>query len=358
MLVVRTRIGQIALMMTVAAIAFLAVGPAAAQDGAEGADLAAIKAYSQGQAAEQKAATEELRALAEAFFAQAEEAGFDYQALWDADPEGVAAMIAAAKEHWLAASTAYERNEGLVAGVPSLSYYDVWLDAGPSGEEDPENALDWTLELPNGESLEKPGNFFHNLTEPLIWGTDDAFVGLQVDLNENGEMELGEVIPEANLFIATAQGLDDATAEMQQAIDDWEPSLEDVFSALLTMVPTMNEYFEQWKSSAFVQGETSTEKSFVATSRLFDVNGIVGGLDLAYDEISPVVIEVDPALNDQIEAGFDDLVTLVGDLYDQEAGGKQFSPDEADLHGTEAQQRADRLAGLIAQAVTLLGIQI
>jgi hypothetical protein len=107
-----------------------------------------------------------------------------------------------------------------------------------------------------------------------------------------------------------------------------------------------------------VQGETSTEKSFVATSRLFDVNGIVGGLDLAYDEISPVVIEVDPALNDQIEAGFDDLVTLVGDLYDQEAGGKQFSPDEADLHGTEAQQRADRLAGLIAQAVTLLGIQI
>jgi hypothetical protein len=171
-------------------------------------------------------------------------------------------------------------------------------------------------------------------------------------------MELGEVIPEANLFIATAQGLDDATAEMQQAIDDWEPSLEDVFSALLTMVPTMNEYFEQWKSSAFVQGETSTEKSFVATSRLFDVNGIVGGLDLAYDEISPVVIEVDPALNDQIEAGFDDLVTLVGDLYDQEAGGKQFSPDEADLHGTEAQQRADRLAGLIAQAVTLLGIQI
>ena len=37
-----------------------------------------------------------------------------------------------------------------VAGVPSLAYYDVWIDAGPSGEDDPANALDVSVELPDG----------------------------------------------------------------------------------------------------------------------------------------------------------------------------------------------------------------
>ena len=48
--------------------------------------------------------------------------------------------MAAAKEHWLLASGHYELSEGIVAGVPSLSYFDTWLDAGPSGEEDPAKA--------------------------------------------------------------------------------------------------------------------------------------------------------------------------------------------------------------------------
>jgi len=69
----------------------------------------------------------------------------------------VPGLIAAAKEQWLVANTHYELNEGLVAGVPSLSRFDVLIDAGPSGEEDPVGALDWTLELPDGTKIEKPG---------------------------------------------------------------------------------------------------------------------------------------------------------------------------------------------------------
>ena len=52
------------------------------------------------------------------------------------------------------------------------------------------------------------------------------------------------------------------------AIDAWEPTLEDAFMALVTMIPTMNEYFEQWKLSAFIQGDEFQETAFVAVSRL------------------------------------------------------------------------------------------
>lgn len=236
-------------------------------------DLAAVRDYAIEQSALQKAGTEQFLAVAQQYYRLAEGAEFDYDALWNTHAEDLTTLMSDAKDAWLEASTHYELNEGLVAGVPSLAYYDVLLDAGPNGEEDPAEALDWTLELPDGTTIEKPGNYFHHLTEPLVWGTDDAFVALRVDFDGDGNSSLGEVLPDAGIFIATAEGLDATTAELQSAIDEWEPTIEDAFGAIITMVPTMNEYFGQWKDSAFVAGETSTEASFVATSRLFDVNG-------------------------------------------------------------------------------------
>ncbi len=322
------------------------------------ADLAAVKQYVVDHAIAQKAATEYLLAIANRYYDLAEGAGFDYQVLWTTNTAEAAGLIAAAKVTWLEASTHYELNEGLIAGIPSLSYFDVWIDAGPSEADDPAEALDWTLELPNGETLVRPGNIFHHLTEPLIWGTAEEFVGLRLDIDGDGTQELGEVLPEANVFAASSKALDDATAQMQAAVDEWEPTLEDAFTALVTMIPTMSEYFEQWKLSSFVTGETSTEPSFVATSRLFDVNGIVSGLQLTYSEISPVVAEVDPALHAQITAGFTDLVAFVGDLYQQEVDGTRFTPEQADLYGTEAQSKAAALTGQISQAIALLGLQV
>jgi hypothetical protein len=349
----------LALLVAIAFLAGVGGGSALAQTPtADGANLAAVKQYVVDQAAAQKKATEYLVQIADRYYTLAEGAGFDYQVLWDTNTAEAAGLVAAAKATWLEASTHYEMNEGLIAGIPSLSYFDVWIDAGPSGADDPAEALDWTLELPNGEKLEKPGNIFHYLTEPLIWGTTPEFVGLALDIDGDGTQELGEVLPEANVFQASSKALDDATTQMQAAVDEWEPTIEDAFTALVTMIPTMAEYFEQWKLSSFVTGETSTEASFVATSRLFDVNGIVGGLQLTYEQISPVVAEVDPALNDQIKAGFTDLVAFVGDLYQQEVDGTRFTPEQADLFGTEAQTKASTLTGQVSQAIGLLGLQV
>src|SRR5262249_7243912 len=101
-----------------------------------------------------------------------------------------------------------------------------------------------------------------------------------------------------------------------------------------------------------------TETAFVAISRLSDINGIINGLDVTYNAISPAVIDADPALDAQIKAGFADLVGFVTDLYDQESAGTHFTPEQADLFGAEAQSRATKLVGQVSQAIALLGLQV
>lgn len=342
---------------SVSAVALNATRSASAQD--IEIDLSQVKSYVVSEAAAMKKGTEELRTIAGRYFDLASQSSFDYATMLETNAMEVPGLIAAAKKAWLTASTHYELNEGLIAGVPSLSHFDVIIDAGPSGEEDPAGALDWTLELPDGTVLEKPGNYFHSLLEPSIWGTTPAFVGLKVDIDGDGDIGVGDVLPEANLFKAAADGLDDATAEMQAAVDEWDPTVEDAFAALVTMIPTMGEYFEQWKLSAFVTGEETTdETAFVATSRLFDVNGIVHGLDVTYDIVRPLVAHVDAALDTRIETEFADLVAFVEDLYSQESEGKRFTPDEAELYGSEAQERAATLVGYVSQAVGLLNLAV
>ncbi len=285
--------------------------------------------------------------------------GFDYQAAWNAQAEELRLLVDAGRDAWVAASTAYELSEGIIAGVPSLAYYDVWIDAGPSGAEDPAEALDWTLTIEEGNVMESPGNLFHHLTEPVLWGTMDDWSGARVDLDRDGAVaKVGDSLPEVKMFLAVAGAIDDAAIEMGQAVDGWDPTLSDVFTALVVMVPTMNEYFGQWKESRYVAGAASGEASFVAVSRLFDINGILTGLDVAYQHVTGLVAEQDASLDAQIRAGFEQLLGYVGDLYDQERAGRQFTAAEADLFGTEAQELATTLSALLARAAKVLEITL
>ena len=119
----------------------------------------------------------------------------------------------------------------------------------------------------------------------------------------------------------------------------------------------MNEYFEQWKLSAFVN-EQSQEQSFIGVSRLFDINGILAGLDFTYGNMATLVQSADPALHSQITDGFADLRGYVGDLYNQERAGTRFTGAQADLFGGEAQAKATALAGQVSQAAALLDVEI
>lgn len=331
------------------------VAPASTESAIAEADLGAVKAYAVDQARQMKEATEAFRAGAEKYHAAIAQIKADhpdqnpYEYLWANYPDAAKALLEQMRADWFEASTHYELNEGIIAGVPSLAYYDGWIDAGAPASDDPE-AIPWTLMLADGTTLESPGNFFHNLTEPTLYGTVDEYVGLPVDLNGDGGIGMGEALPEAEILLASAQGLDLATEQMADAANAWEPTLEDAFMAMVTMIPTMNEYFEQWKLSAFISGNDFEQTGFIAVSRLFDITGILHGLDVTYDNVHPVVSHVDPELDAQIDAGFADLVGYVTDLYEQEKAGMQFTPEEADAFGTEAQDKATALAALVTQA--------
>ena len=334
----------------------LSASPAGEQTAA---DLLPIKEYTLANAAAMQTATGALRAVAADYRELLARHDFDYQAAWQAQADDLQRLVSAGRGAWVDASTAYELSEGIIAGVPSLAYYDVWIDAGPSAAEDPNEALDWTLTIAADRVLKRPGNLFHHLTEPVLWGTKAEWSGAQVDLDGDGAVgAAGDALPEAAMFQAVAGAIDDAAAEMGQAVAGWEPNLSDVFTALVVMVPTMNEYFGQWKESRYVAGAASEEASFVAVSRLFDINGILTGLDVAYQHVTSLVAERDPSLDAQIRAGFEQLVGYVSDLYEQERAGRRFTAAEADLFGTEAQELATALAARLARAAELLAITL
>ncbi len=113
------------------------VAPAAEAAPAEtaGADLSAVKDYALDNGRQMKAGTAALAETAAAYYELVAAHNFDYAAAWAADGPALTQLVADAKTHWTTASTHYELDEGIIAGVPSLAFYDVWIDAGPSAEE-------------------------------------------------------------------------------------------------------------------------------------------------------------------------------------------------------------------------------
>lgn len=77
-----------------------------------------------------------------------------------------------------------------------------------------------------------------------------------------------------------------------------------------------------------------------------------------YEGISPLVKSVDAPRDLQIASGLTDLRDYVADLRAQEQEGKRFTRDEADLFGSEAQSRAEAIAGQITQVAALLNVPL
>lgn len=304
-------------------------------------DLTGIKSYLLDKTTNLSQSTAALRDLSDRYYDLAAAANFDYAALWQTKADEVKSIVLDARQHWMTASPLYEQMEGIVAGTPSLADFDVILDAGSSGAEDPENAVPFDLTLPDGRVLPKPGNLF-GVLESTLWGTfaDYTAPAVQADFDGNGALELGDALPDANVLKAATETMDDYANELAAAAQAWNPTEANAFSALVVMVPTMNEYFGSWRDSRFVAGAASTQRDFVAISRLADIQDILGGLEIVYGELQPLVATVDDAQNTQIATDLHALKTFVADIYAQENGGKRFTAEEADLFGAEAQNRA------------------
>jgi Imelysin len=329
---------------------------------AASANLGAVKTYLLRHTAELTSFTQRFRQRSSRYRELAQRSDFDPTRLWQADRRELTTLLSELKSLWIEGNPSYERMEGVVAGTPSLAEYDVILDAGSSAAEDPQSAVPFDLELGDRRVLEQPGNLF-NLTEGALWGTLPAHLAGEVastpvDLDGDGRKEFGEVLPDARLLAAAAEAFDRYAADLAASARAWEPRPSDAFTALVVMVPTMSEYFGQWKESRFVRGEAATGDSFNVVSRLSDINDILTGLETVYASVRPVVASTGPERAAQTAEELSQLRGFVAELRAREAGGKRFTPEQADTFGSEAQERASAVAGQVSQAAAELEIPI
>jgi len=354
---------RLAALLVLPLLAFAGCGgddeePSAPAERESAADLGAIKAFLTDHTARLVEDTGTIREDAEAYYSLAEDAGFDYRRLLREQREEVAAFVAAAQDGFRAANPSYEEMEGVVAGVPELADYDVIIDAGGDAS-DPENAVPFDLETPDGRKFEQPGNFNY-LIETAAFGTDEKFQaeGVQPDLDGNGEVEFGESVPDAGFYVAAAREFERYAKELDASAAEWEPTPSDAFTALVVMTPTMSEYFEAWKNSRFIAGAEASENAFVAASRLEDIADILSGLNTVYGNVRPLVADADAQQARQTGENLRRLHAFAAGLRDREAAGREYTAEQADLLGARAQEQAEAIAGQITQAAAKLNIEI
>ena len=325
----------------------------------ESAQLAAVKDYLTEHSAALAAQAGRMEEIGYEYYDLAESADFDYAKLLKQDCAKVEDLLTEAKAVFVKANPAYEEMEGIVAGVPRLSHYDVDIDAG-SDASDPESAVSFSLTLEDGSKLKQPGNLFF-LMETALWGTNPDLVakGVEPDVDCDGKVAFGEGLPDAAIFKAATAEFAAQTEQLDGDAQEFEPTPSDALTAIVVMTPTMSEYFGQWKNTAFVAGKgDQKEQSFVATSRLSDIADILEGIAFTYDEIEPQIAAESPQQAKQTKRELDQLLTFAADLRDREAKGEQFTPKQADQLGSEAQARAEAIAGQVTQSAQQLGIEL
>lgn len=354
----RIFIGGFILLLIISACMPVAPAPTAEVVDAQ-ADLSGVKTYLLGKIGELNSNGSKLQSASDRYYELAKASEFDYAALWGNNSVEVSQILLDAKSAWLAASPLYEQMEGIVAGTPSLADYDVILDAGGSGQDDPESAVPFDITLPDGRVLPKPGNLF-GVLETTLWGTTPEYIiaDVEADLNANGAIDFGEVLPDANVLKGATDLFNEYVNELNGAAQAWTPTESDAFTSLVVMVPTMNEYFESWKNSRFVAGDASTQSDFVAISRLSDIQDILSSLQVVYAGVKPLIVALNSDQASQIESDLGSLKNFVADVYKQEQNGKRFTAEEADLLGAEAQNRATAIAGQISQVAASLEVVI
>jgi hypothetical protein len=287
-----------------------------------------------------------------------ESGGGDYAALLEDRRDEVREVVERMQATWRQATPQYEGMEGVVAGVAELAEFDVIIDAG-SDASDPESAVPFDVKLPGGKVLEQPGNFFF-LTETSLFGTNPEFQarGVEPDLDGDGTLAFGEAVPEAGAVVAFTRDFAAQAQALDEAARAWEPERADALQALVTMTPTMSEDFGQWKNSRFIAGAKADEQSFAASSRRQDIEDILSGLVLIYDNVQPAIAEADAAQAQQTGRSLKDLRDFAADLRAKEQSGTRFDAEHADTLGAEAQDRAEAIAGQVSQAAAQLGIEL
>ena len=167
------------------------------------------------------------------------------------------------------------------------------------------------------------------------------------------------MLPDAAFLKSAAEAFDKYASELDDVRGGLGAEPSDAMTALVVMVPTMSEYFGQWKESRFVLGDAADAESFNVVSRLSDVGDILTGLEVIYDGVQPASPRsTRPQSRADRQGARRPARVRRRTSTTQEQAGKRFTPEQAETLGAEAQERATAIAGQVSQPAAELEITI
>ena len=308
---------------------------------------ASVKSYLLQGLEKVKAASEDFVANSEAYSKLVADHGGSVEAAYKADPKKLEKSLAKMQENYKAMdSFGYETIEGIVAGVPSLADYDIYLDAGVPASEGPDDVAPVMLDLGNGKKIDKEGALFTYIIEPMLWGGDPRW-GTAVDGGK-------KVLPRPEILAAAAQDVNRKLGELLADAKAWNASVADCFGAMIVMTPTLSDYFEDWKESRYAKEKSGR---FQAVSRVSDMRGIMGSCQVMFEAVEGQVAEKDKSLAKSVDLGFKGIMSFLDTIEKREKQGG-IKGAEIDELATQAKEKTDKLVPQIEQSAAVLGVRV
>ena len=307
---------------------------------------ASVKSYLLKKLDKMKAASADFVQNADEYSALVAAHGHKVDAAYHAEPKKMDKLVSAMRENYKAMdSYGYETVEGIVAGVPSMADYDIYLDAGVPASEGPDDVAPVVLTLSDGQKIDKQGSLFTYIIEPALWGGDKRWV---VPVGD------GKTMPRPEVLTAAARDVNAKIGNLVTDANAWNASVSDCFGAMVVMTPTLSDYFEDWKESRY-----SADKSgrFQAVSRVSDMRGIMGSCEVMYDAVNSTVAARDKALAKSTSSGFKEIMNFLDKIEGREKQG-EIKGAEIDELATQAKEKTDKLVPQIEQSAAVSGIKI
>jgi hypothetical protein len=253
----------------------------------------------------------------------------------------------------------YETVEGIAAGVKELVKFDIYFDSGvPSDEattDNPSAPID--LKTASGETIDHDdGNLFHYVIEQSLWGADKNLIK-PLDAAAQQHLHGIQVLPRADVLVASALDAREKTDAFLAASRAWQPTLDECVGALVWMTPTFNTYFDDLKDSLY-----NPSGKYISESRVLDMRGIMGSLQLVYNSIRPDLEAKDPALAAQLAREYDGIMRDIDETDRRDkaarADGQKLSKVEIEEMVEQAKHMSDQLAPQLEQVSVILGLKV
>jgi len=326
---------------------------------AEGtANLSAIKAYLVQKVNAMDGAAHDFEKQASDYAAIVEKNGGDYNKAAQASGSTLASLLVDMQNDYrVYHNNGYETIEGVTAGVRKFVDFDTYLDAGVPRSEASTDSPSSPLVLKSADGkviVDQEGNLFHYVIEPTLWGTNARFLH-KLDDSASQSVKGLKQLPKAEVLVAASKELAKQLDDLKGKSEAWQPTLDECVGALVWMTPTLNGYFDDWRDSRY--NPSASIGRYVAQSRVLDMRGIMGSLQLAYQAIQPELAGKDPALAKQIGANYQAVMDFIAKIHAREDKGK-ITVLEIEELAYQAKAYTDQLAPELKQAVALLKVDL